>query len=241
MATRLWSVVIDTADPAALGRWWSDAVGWPVVLEEPDEVVVSSGLDGVPHLVFVLVDDPKVGKNRVHIDLPSASAEDGDAIVARLLAAGATHADIGQRDVPWVVLADPDGNELCVLDPRDTHRDAPGIAAIVLDVEDPERMAEFWVAASGWQVASRHDGDVSLRRPGGPSLDLDLLRGAGPKVVKNRVHLDVAPWPDDDRDAEVDRLQALGAKDVDVGQGPDVTWRVLADPEGNEFCVLRPR
>ena len=60
-------------------------------------------------------------------------------------------------------------------------------------------------------------------------------------MVKNRVHLDVAPFAGDDHQAEVDRLLALGARRADVGQGPDVTWVVLTDPEGNEFCVLSPR
>ena len=61
------------------------------------------------------------------------------------------------------------------------------------------------------------------------------------KSVKNRIHLDVAPYDGEDQAAEVARLVALGAEHIDIGQGPDVTWVVLADPEGNELCVLRPR
>jgi hypothetical protein len=241
MATRFWSVVIDTPDPGALARWWADALGWPLTLDEPDEVVLDSGVEGVPLLDFVLVDDPKVVKDRVHLDLASASAADQAAIVERLLAAGASRADIGQRDVPWVVLRDPDGNEFCVLEPRERYRDAPALAAVVADVADPAALADFWVAATGWSVVIREPGHVALRRPGGAPPDLDLLQVPDAKVVKNRLHLDVAPWAHDDRDTEVARLEALGAKEIDVGQGPDVTWRVLADPEGNEFCVLRPR
>ena len=82
---------------------------------------------------------------------------------------------------------------------------------------------------------------MSLYRPGGQPPDLDLVRVPDRRKVKNRVHLDVAPWSDDDRDAEAARLVGLGARMIDVGQGPEVTWRVLADPEGDEFCVLRPR
>jgi hypothetical protein len=241
MATRFWSVVIDAADPIALGRWWSAAVGWPVTEEAPDEVTVSSEVAGVPELVFVEVVDPKVGKNRVHLDLPSASVEHQAEVVARLLAAGATRADVGQGEVPWVVLRDPEGNELCVLEPRPEHPDATGVAAIVHDVGDPVALAPFWAAATGWEPVTTHPDHVTLRRPGGGPPDLDLLRSTDAKVVKNRLHLDVAPFPDDRRDDQVDRLLALGASEVDVGQGPDVTWRVLADPEGNEFCVLRPR
>ncbi len=241
MATRLWSIVFDATDPVALGRWWSAAVGWPVTEEAPDELTVSSGVVGVPTLVFGETADPKVAKNRLHLDLPSASAAHQAATVERLLRAGATRADVGQRDVPWVVLRDPEGNELCVLEPRPDHPDATGVAAIVVDVADPAALAPFWAAATGWEQVTTHPDHVALRRPGGAPPDLDLLRSDDPKVGKNRVHLDVAPYADDRRDAEVDRLLALGAIEVDIGQGPDVTWRVLADPEGNELCVLRPR
>ena len=69
-------------------------------------------------LAFVPVPEPKTGQNRVHLDLASASAEDQAAIVDRLLGLGARHVDIGQGEVPWVVLADPEGNEFCVLSAR---------------------------------------------------------------------------------------------------------------------------
>jgi hypothetical protein len=79
-----------------------------------------------------------------------------------------------------------------------------------------------------------------LRRPDGTGPYLELLRIDDPKTAKLRVHLDVAPYPDDDHTAEVERLRSLGARPVDIGQG-DVRWVVLADPEGNELCVLTPR
>ena len=82
---------------------------------------------------------------------------------------------------------------------------------------------------------------VSLSRPGGRPPDLDLVQVSDVKLVKNRVHLDVAPCDDADTDAEAVRLRSLGALDVDVGQPPSGSWRVLADVEGNEFCVLSPR
>src|SRR5689334_3877801 len=106
-------VIFDSKDPAALARWWSDALGWPVTFEEDDEVVVEpldDLEDKVPALVFGRSDDEKVVKNRVHLDLATSPEEDKAAIVERLLAAGATRADVGQGDdVTWVVLADPEG------------------------------------------------------------------------------------------------------------------------------------
>jgi hypothetical protein len=248
MPTRLTSVVIDTADPAALARFWSIATGWPVTLELDDEVVVEppAGDDGVRTepgviLTFVPADGPKVVKNRVHLDLASRSAEHQAELVERVRRAGATPLDIGQGAVPWVVLADPDGNEFCVLEPRSEYDRAGAIAAIVVDTPDPTALAGFWEAASGFTAtAADAHGNVSLRPPGDVGPHLELLPTDDPKVVKNRVHLDVAPYAADDQSAEVGRLRALGATDIDIGQGQP-TWVVLSDPQGNEFCVLSPR
>jgi predicted enzyme related to lactoylglutathione lyase len=242
MPTRLQHLVVDAADPAALARWWAEALGWTITLEEPDEVDVEppepDGL-GVP-LVFVPVADPKVGKNRVHLDLRSATAEDQAAQVARLTGLGARPADIGQGDVPWVVLADPEGNEFCVLDPRDQYAATGPVAAIVVDAADPLPLARFWSEAAGWPVTASGGGFASLRAAAGRGPFVEFLRVGDRKRVKNRLHLDVAPVAGDDQAAEVARLRALGATPADVGQG-EVTWVVLADPEGNEFCVLSPR
>jgi predicted enzyme related to lactoylglutathione lyase len=241
--TRLDNVAFDAADHRMLGHWWSAALGWPVVEEDDDELGVAAPEgEGLWGLVFVPVPEAKVGKNRVHLDLASASVEDQAATVDRLLAAGARRVDIGQGDVPWVVLADPEGNELCVLEPRDEYAGS-GLAAIVVDAADPAALAPFWEAASGWRRDDGDDGVVRMRPPAaaGPALELVLVPVDDPTVGKNRVHLDVAPHPGDDHAAEVERLLALGARPADVGQGPDVTWVVLADPEGNEFCVLTPR
>jgi hypothetical protein len=247
MPTRLYSLVFDAADPSALARFWAAATGWPITYEEPDEVVVEPPEDdaGAPTepgvaLVFVQVDDPKVAKNRVHIDLNSRSDSEQSEIVERLLAHGAEPADIGQTDVRWVVLADPEGNELCVLDPRDEYDNAGAVAAIVLDTPDPGALAPFWSAAAGWPIVGQGDGHAALARPDGLGPRLELIRVSDPKVAKNRVHIDVAPYAADDQAAEVSRVRGLGASPADIGQG-EQTWVVLADPDGNEFCVLSPR
>jgi predicted enzyme related to lactoylglutathione lyase len=241
MSTRLYSVVVDAADHSALARFWAGATGWPITLEEPYEVVVEppDGEPGVP-LVFLRVGEPKVVKNRVHIDLNSRDAEHQAAQVEALRRAGATPVDIGQGAVPWVVLADPEGNEFCVLDHRAVYAGAGPIAAVVLDSPDPFALAPFWVAASGWEEVARDDNSVSLANPAGPGPRLEILRVADPKVAKNRIHIDVAPWAGDDQAADVARLTALGAAPVDIGQGQQ-TWVVLADPDGNEVCVLTSR
>ena len=110
---------------------------------------------------------------------------------------------------------------------------------IVIDCNDPARVAAFWGAALGWEV--QHDDVLWMSESGAPFPDLVLVFAPvpEPKVGKNRVHLDVSPVGCD-RDEEVARLEALGATRVDVGQG-NAPWVVLADPEGNELCVLGRR
>src|SRR4051794_5248738 len=245
MPTRLTSVVIDSADPPTLARWWAAALGWELSYQDEDESIVEppSGEPGL-ELTFVPVDDKKVLKNRIHLDLRSRTRAEQDDQIQRLMATGATEADIGQGDVPWAVLADPEGNEFCVLEPRPEYADTGSLAAVVVDAVDPAVMAEFWTVAAGWEVRE-HEGLYDLVPPGGVGPFLEFVPTREPHTVKNRIHLDVAPFEDDDQAGDVDRLIELGARPVEVGQSlaepGDITWVVLADPEGNEFCVLSSR
>ena len=106
---------IDSRDPGALGTWWRDALGWVVVNDEPEEFEIRPTADRVPGLLFVSVGDEKTVKNRLHLDL---RPDDQDAEVLRLIALGASRVDIGQSEQSWVVLADPEGNEFCILSSR---------------------------------------------------------------------------------------------------------------------------
>ncbi len=244
MPTRLVSVVIDALDMEAQARWWSAALGWPISFHDDEEYDVEpegNVAGAVPALVFVAVPEAKSVKNRIHLDLGCDSPEHQVEIVDRLVAAGATRVDVGQGDAPWVVLADPEGNEFCVLEDRDHHRGRGPLASIVVDAEQPATIARFWSEAAGWPIGFEADGVASLHHPDGKLPDLDFVPVTEAKSVKDRLHLDVAPFADDPQTPEVGRLIALGATPADVGQGPDVSWVVLADPEGNEFCVLSSR
>ena len=112
MALEWEQVVVDAADPARLGRWWQEALGWVVVNEDPEEFEIRPGPERLPGLLFVAVPDEKASKNRLHLDF---RPEDQAAEVERLVGLGATRVDIGQGDQTWEVLADPEGNEFCVL------------------------------------------------------------------------------------------------------------------------------
>ncbi|MEO3875276.1 VOC family protein [Nonomuraea sp. B12E4] len=242
MALQLVQVNFKARDDSALGRFWAEALGWGVSSEGPG--VTNLQPEGFTwpdtdafYVDFVTVPDPETVKYRVHLDLATTSAAHQAELVARLKELGATPADVGQGDVPWAVLADPEGNVFCVLEPREIYQGTGPIAAVVVDCADPRAMARFWDEALDWTLHEVTDDHARLRSAKGVGPYLEFLRTSGAKPMWNRVHLDLLPFPMEDQKAEVARLRALGATDADVGQG-DVPWKVLADPEGNEFCVL---
>lgn len=103
---------IDAHDPATLGNWWKEALRWEIVNDDPEQFEIRPSADQVPGLLFLQADGTKAIKNRVHLDFrPDDQAQE----VARLLGLGASPVDIGQGDQTWVVLADPEGNEFCIL------------------------------------------------------------------------------------------------------------------------------
>jgi hypothetical protein len=111
------------------------------------------------------------------------------------------------------------------------------VGMVAIDCRNPEQLASFWCEALGYRVLSAEEDGVSIGSGDGTGWGIDFLVVPDDKVVKNRLHLDLRP---DDQETEVKRVLALGARRVDVGQADDVSWVVLADPEGNEFCILRP-
>jgi hypothetical protein len=113
--------------------------------------------------------------------------------------------------------------------------------AICVDAADPIPLGHWWAGVLGWRVTYETDDELVLEPPAGSpadgvAADLLFLKVPEAKSIKNRLHIDLRP---DDQAVEVARVEALGAVRVDVGQGDDKSWVVLADPEGNEFCILR--
>ena len=116
------------------------------------------------------------------------------------------------------------------------------IQCLCVDTADPAGLAAFWQSALGWRRTFEQDDEVVLEPPEGSPEDgvvpdLLFLRAPAAKAGKNRLHLDLRPG---DQAAEVARLEGLGASRADIGQGSQVSWVVMADPDGNEFCVLKP-
>jgi len=115
---------------------------------------------------------------------------------------------------------------------------------IVIDAHDLPGLAQFWTQALDWRVLSEREREIVIGPDEHADVGICLMPVADEKAVKNRVHLDLNPGADADpaqREAEIERLVALGARRVEIGQTGDDSWTVLADPEGNEFCVIRPK
>jgi hypothetical protein len=112
------------------------------------------------------------------------------------------------------------------------------ITSVTIAAVGPFAVAEFWKAALGWEVIFQDDNGMDLAAPGTSMPTLEIGRVPEKKTVQNRLHFDLRA-DGSSTEAELDRLLSLGATRVDVGQGPDVSWVVLADPGGNEFCLLQ--
>ncbi len=236
---RLENIVIDALDPARLGAFWALALGAEPITEGDDVFEARLTIEGGPwlDLCFPRVDepvDPMATAPRLHLDLLGGSGQ--QAAVERLLALGASHLDIGQRDVPWTVMADPEGNPFCVMEERTAYAGTGPIAALSLMNADPERDARFWAGLSGWVPAEGH-GAVTLRHRSGRGPLLELCPEPSRTTGKNRVHLDLRVEPGEDGDEQVRRALDLGASRVQHGWG-DLPWTVLDDPSGNELCLL---
>lgn len=119
------------------------------------------------------------------------------------------------------------------------------IQCITIDCVNPRALADFWAAALDWKITFEDENEVALELlDGSPEVgripDILFIKNPDRKSAKNRLHLDLRPL---NQDAEVSRLESLGAKRIEIGQSDDsdTSWVVMADPEGNEFCVLRAR
>jgi hypothetical protein len=220
----LENVVMDAADPQRLGRFWEAALGGERLSDEPDGFETRVAVQGGPVLDLCLqrVPEPATVPPRLHLDLAGGTAQ--AEVVDRLVALGARPADIGQGDVPWVVLEDPEGNPFCVMEQRAEYSGTGPIAALPLDSADPERDARFWSWLTGWtaepgtSTALRH----SSRR--GPLLEL-CPEPAPKSPVKNRVHLDVRLEPGESADGVAAAIAARGGREV-TPAGSRLPWRL---------------
>ena len=234
------SLTLDATDPQRMAAFWAEALGWDIGESEGETALIPTDDTG-----FVILFEPAgrkaSGQNNIHLDLTTTSLADQQSMVDRLIAAGGSHLDIGQRgEEGHVVLADPEGNELCVIEPHNNFlAGCPRLGAI--NADGTRRVGQFWSEVLGWPLIWDQDEETAIRDPNGTG---PVIQWSGPplmeKLGKNRLHLDLLPPSGIDQQDEIDRLIDLGATPINIGQG-DVTWAVMADPDGNEFCLLSPR
>lgn len=240
MTCHLVALSFDANDPHRLGTFWAGVLGRKMVEEPEDGIALPPSEDTAFRIEFFPTDAQKSEPNQMHFDLTSTSLEDQRETVARAIALGARHIDIGQGpDATHVVLADPEGNEFCVIEPGNNFLAGCGVIG-ALSSDGSQAVGYFWAKALGWPLVWDQDEETAIQSPRGGTKISWGGPPVRPKTSKNRLHFDIAPPADGDQRAEVDRLASLGATRLDIGQG-DVSWVVMADPDGNEFCVLTPR
>ncbi|HET9420146.1 MAG TPA: VOC family protein [Nocardioides sp.] len=233
----LENLVTDAIEPNRLGRFWEAALGGEQLTDEPAGYETRLWIEGWPFLDlgFQRVSEQRSAPSRLHLDLYGGA--DQSATVDRLLGLGARHLDIGQGDVPWVVLADPEGNPFCVMEERAAYVDTGPIAALPLDSADPDRDAAFWARLGGWIDVP----GTELRSLRHPSLQGPLLEFCPERTqkgtTKNRLHLDFRLDPGDDYDEVEAGIVEHGGHPLETDWG-ELPWRSYLDPSGNEFCVL---
>jgi len=111
---------------------------------------------------------------------------------------------------------------------------------IIIDAHDLPKLARFWTQVLGWRILSKREREIVIGAAETAPVGICFMPVTDQKIVKNRIHLDLTSGAEE-RDAEIERILALGARRVDIGQTGAESWTVLADPEGNEFCVVRPK
>jgi len=212
VTVRFKDLCADAADPARVAAFWAELLGMRAAPRA--DGVVALLRDETPWLWVNPVPEPKVGKNRVHLDLVVPGRE----------VPGATR--LAEFDV-FSVFADPEGNEFCAFDPRPgAASDSPAALALCVDSADPVAAAAWWAARTGARTVPGPDGTPRYLEDV-PGLDMTwkFVPVDDPRTAKNRWHWDVTAAP-----ADLPGATALRPP------GEDRCWTVMADPQGNEFC-----
>ena len=233
VSSRLLAMTFDAHDPVHLGEFWAGLLGREIV--DDGDGVLLPGSETQVGLGFARSSSTKAGPGWAHLHLTSDDAEHMEATIAAALEHGAAHLDVGQLpEEGHVVLADPEGNEFCVIPPGSSFLAGCGFLGEIA-CDGTRDVGLFWAAALGWPLVWDENQETAIQSPnggtkvawGGPPL--------APKLGRNRQRFDLTA-ADTDTASEVERLVSLGATLLD-DSGPD--GLELADPDGNEFR-LRP-
>ncbi len=238
MTVQLVTLVLDAVAPHRQAAFWAEALGWRgrdaghghVELVPTDATSFT--------LLLRPVADAKAGRNRIHLDLTTSSADDQRVLVEMLLASGATHVDVGQGPADeHVVLADPDGNELCIIEPHNRFlAGCPRLGAVNCD--GTHALGRFWSAALGWPLVWDEGEETAIQAPGGTG---PKITWSGPPLMpvvdRERHHLHVAAGSGTTTAEAIAGLEALGAVRAGAVHGCRGATE-LADVDGNAFCLV---
>jgi catechol 2,3-dioxygenase-like lactoylglutathione lyase family enzyme len=223
-------VTFDAHDPTRLGEFWSGILGREVV-EHSGGVLLPGGIDQLG-LRFITNPVAKTEPNLAHIHLTSATASDQEKTIAMAIDLGARHLDFGQTPADGhIVLADPDGNEFCVIEPGNNFLAGCGFFG-ELACDGSRDVGLFWSSALGWPLVWDQDQETAIQSPnGGTKVSWGGEPAAPPEVTRrHRFYLAT----DEDVGTEVDRLVSLGATRLNHGEGRSV---ILVDLDDSEFDV----
>jgi len=214
------ALCVDAVEPERLGEFWATTLDLELRRRE-DGLVLLAGPTPQSTVWINRIAEPVTVKQRVHLDVHAGSVQD-------VLDRGATAVDL--ESFAWQVVRDPEGGELCVFERAEVP--ARRLYEVGVDAVDPARIAQWWAEVLGGRCVDGDGGEWTAVEeiPGAPFESLVFARVREPKTVKNRIHWDIDV-------TEVADLVARGAR---VLRTPDeeISWTVLADPEGNEFCAF---
>jgi Glyoxalase-like domain len=215
-------LVIDAGDTARLGRFWADLLDRSLQLHENGDGHIEGPTP--QHTIWVnRVREPKTVKHRVHLDIYTLTLADLEAL-------GSSVVEAQREDWAWTLMADVEGGEYCAFlrDELPTER----LHGLVVDSADPAAQADWWAGVYGAEVTHHQPGWSTVEQvPGMPIRTMDFNQVPEPKTVKNRIHWDVEA-------AAVEPLIEIGATVLRPKGDDGLAWTVMADPEGNEFCVF---
>jgi catechol 2,3-dioxygenase-like lactoylglutathione lyase family enzyme len=240
MTCHLVELRFDANTPVRLARFWAGVLGQGIADDRQQGIALLPDDDTGFRIRFLPTQNQKIGQNDWHLHLTSTSLEDQQQTVAHALELGARHIDVGQLpEEGHIVLADPEGNEFCVIEPGNNYLAGCGFLAEATCAGSRE-VGFFWSEVLGWPLVWDQGLQTAIRSPrGGPKVSWDGERMT-PLIRSSRLRFDIAPPTDGDQQAEVDRLVSLGATHIDTDRN-QTNSVAMADPDGREFRVLTPR
>ena len=230
---------LDAHDPGGVARFWTGVLGWSAHAQADGSVVVASDDDPVYRLLVRKSEAPKLGQNRIHFDLTSSTPQAMQETIARALALGGRRIDIGQTaQDAHEVLADPEGNELCVIEPGNNFLADTGVVGAI-NCDGTQAVGYFWSEALGWPLVWDENEETAIQaRTGGSKITW-----SGPPLMqrqgRDRLRFVLSVAAVDKVHAAVSRLEELGATLTDASRAGTGRFEAsMTDPDGNDFRIV---